>query len=153
MRRFLNNLKFKSKILFIVGALFFVTTMVCGMTYYYYAAQDVEKSFTEGAEDVLAQLTDTLDLRLNAVETRVRGLILNTTFMRTMVDYLNKPDDKNRVKALGEAASFLKDLESGERLVLISIRIRASSKILHECATGSSILKSQSFIRFIKKKV
>ena len=117
MKRFLNNLKFKSKILFIVGALFFVTTMVGGMTYYYYAAQDVEKSFTEGAEDVLAQLTDTLDLRLNAVEMRVRGLILNTTFMRTMVNYLNNPDDKNRVKALGEVASFLKDLESGERLV------------------------------------
>lgn len=117
MKRFLNNLKFKSKILFIVGALFFVTTMVGGMTYYYYAAQDVEKSFTEGAEDVLAQLTDTLNLRLNAVETRVRGLILNTTFMRTMVNYLNKPDDENRVKALGETASFLKDLESGERLV------------------------------------
>ncbi len=60
VKRFLNNLKFKSKILFIVGTLFFVTTVVCGMTYYYYAAQDVEKSFTEGAEDVLAQLTDTL---------------------------------------------------------------------------------------------
>lgn len=117
MKRFLNNLKFKSKILFIVGALFFVTTMVGGMTYYYYAAQDVEKSFTEGAEDVLMQLADTIDLRLNAVETRVRGLILNTTFMRTMVNYLNKPDDKNRVKALGETASFLKDLESGEWLV------------------------------------
>ena len=79
--------------------------------------QDVEKNFKAGAEDVLTQLTDTLDLRLNAVEMRVRGLVSNTTFMRTMVNYLNKPDEKNRVKALGEAASFLKDLESGESLV------------------------------------
>ena len=117
MKRFLNNLKFKSKILFIVGALFFVTATVGGITYYHYAAQDVEKNFKAGAEDVLTQLTDTLDLRLNAVEMRVRGLVSNTTFMRTMVNYLNKPDEKNRVKALGEAASFLKDLESGESLV------------------------------------
>lgn len=117
MKRFLNNLKFKIKILFIVGALFFVTATVGGITYYHYAAQDVEKNFKAGAEDVLTQLTDTLDLRLNAVEMRVRGLVSNTTFMRTMVNYLNKPDEKNRVKALGEVASFLKDLESGESLV------------------------------------
>ena len=117
VKRFLNNLKFKSKILFIVGALFFVTATVGGITYYHYAAQDVEKNFKAGAEDVLTQLTDTLDLRLNAVEMRVRGLVSNTTFMRTMVNYLNKPDEKNRVKALGEVASFLKDLESGESLV------------------------------------
>ena len=44
MKRFLNNLKFKSKILFIVGALFFVTATVGGITYYHYAAQDVEKN-------------------------------------------------------------------------------------------------------------
>jgi len=112
-----EKVKFKSKILFIVGALFFVTATVGGITYYHYAAQDVEKNFKAGAEDVLTQLTDTLDLRLNAVEMRVRGLVSNTTFMRTMVNYLNKPDEKNRVKALGEVASFLKDLESGESLV------------------------------------
>ena len=63
MKRFLNNLKFKSKILFIVGALFFVTATVGGITYYHYAAQDVEKNFKAGAEDVLTQLTDTLDQR------------------------------------------------------------------------------------------
>ena len=57
MKRFLNNLKFKSKILFIVGALFFVTATVGGITYYHYAAQDVEKNFKAGAEDVLTQLT------------------------------------------------------------------------------------------------
>ena len=117
MKRFLNNMKFKRKILFIVGALFFVTTAVGGVTYYHYAANDVEKNFTAGAEDVLAQLADTLDLRLNAVEMRVRGLILNTSFMRAMANYLNNPDEKNKVKALGEMAVFLKDLESGERLV------------------------------------
>ena len=110
-------MKFKRKILFIVGALFFVTTAVGGVTYYHYAANDVEKNFTAGAEDVLAQLADTLDLRLNAVEMRVRGLILNTSFMRAMANYLNNPDEKNKVKALGEMAVFLKDLESGERLV------------------------------------
>lgn len=54
----------------------------------------MEKNFKAGAEDVLTQLTDTLDLRLNAVEMRVRGLVSNTTFMRTMVNYLNKPDEK-----------------------------------------------------------
>jgi two-component system, sensor histidine kinase YesM len=117
VKRFLNNMKFKRKILFIVGALFFVTTAVGGVTYYHYAANDVEKNFTAGAEDVLAQLADTLDLRLNAVEMRVRGLILNTSFMRAMANYLNNPDEKNKVKALGEMAVFLKDLESGERLV------------------------------------
>lgn len=36
-------MKFKRKILFIVGALFFVTTAVGGVTYYHYAANDVEK--------------------------------------------------------------------------------------------------------------
>lgn len=41
----------------------------------------MEKNFKAGAEDVLTQLTDTLDLRLNAVEMRVRGLVSNTTFM------------------------------------------------------------------------
>ena len=106
MKRFLNNMKFKRKILFIVGALFFVTTAVGGVTYYHYAANDVEKNFTAGAEDVLAQLADTLDLRLNAVEMRVRGLILNTSFMRAMANYLNNPDEKNKVKALGEMAVF-----------------------------------------------
>ena len=92
--------------------MFFVTATVGGITYYHYAAQDVEKNFKAGAEDVLTQLTDTLDLRLNAFEMRVRGLVSNTTFMRTMVNYLNKPDEKNRVKALGEVASIFKG--SGE---------------------------------------
>ena len=118
VKRFLNNLKFKSKILFIVGALFFVTATVGGITYYHYAAQDVEKNFKAGAEDVLTQLTDTLDLRLNAVEMRVRGLVSNTTFMRTMVNYLNKPDEKNRVKGAWRGSQLFKGSgESGESLV------------------------------------
>ena len=45
MKRFLNNLKFKSKILFIVGALFFVTATVGGITYYHYAAAGCGKKF------------------------------------------------------------------------------------------------------------
>ena len=151
MKRFLNNLKFKSKILFIVGALFFVTATVGGITYYHYAAQDVEKNFKAGAEDVLTQLTDTLDLRLNAVEMRVRGLVSNTTFMRTMVNYLNKPDEKNRVKALGEVASFL--MENRWCIPPIFTQIKVILKILSGCAIGHLILKHQNFIRYIKNKV
>lgn len=93
MKRFLNNLKFKSKILFIVGALFLLQQRLVVLRIIIMQRR-MWKKFKAGAEDVLTQLTDTLDLRLNAVEMRVRGLVSNTTFMRTMVNYLNKPDEK-----------------------------------------------------------
>lgn len=117
MKRVFNNLSFRSKIMWIIGLMLFVSMTVGGLFYYNYTARDVEHNFMVGAEDVLEQAIDTLDLRLGAVKQSVQGMLSSHGFTGDLVNYLNAPNDGNMVKAMGTIAYFLKDLELGERLI------------------------------------
>lgn len=117
MKRVFNNLSFRSKIIWIFGLMFFISMAFSGVAYYRYTARDVENSFMVGAEDVLAQAIDTLELRFGAIRQRVQGMLSSYGFTVELVDYLNDPNDANKVKAMGTIAYFLKDLEAGERLI------------------------------------
>lgn len=117
MKRFFNNLQFRSKIIWIFGIMFFFSMMVSGISYYRYTAQDIEANFQIGAEDVLSQVADTLEMRLGVIRQRSQAMLTNYTFAVGMSGYLNNPSDSNKVKTMGEVSSFLKDLETGEDLI------------------------------------
>ena len=117
MKKFINNLRFRSKIIWLFGVMFFFTTTISGLSYYQYASNDIEENFKVGAEDVLAQIVDTLGLRLGIINQRANGMLANYTFMVTLSDYLNNPNDINMVKALGTIPDFMRDFETGEGLI------------------------------------
>lgn len=117
MKKFINNLRFRSKIIWLFGIMFFFTTAISGLSYYRYASNDIEENFKVGAEDVLAQIVDTLSLRLGVINQRAKGMLANYTFMVTLSDYLNNPNDINLVKALGTIPDFMRDFETGEGLI------------------------------------
>ncbi len=117
MKTFINNLRFQSKIIWIFGIMFFLSTAVSGRIYYRFAARNVEENFQVGAQDVMAQMVDALDLRLSIIQQRAQGMLSNFSFMTTISDYLNNPTDFNTVKAMGDVASYLTDLETGEALI------------------------------------
>ncbi|MDR2025223.1 MAG: sensor histidine kinase [Hungatella sp.] len=117
MKKFINNLRFRSKIIWLFGIMFFFTTAISGLSYYRYASNDIEENFKVGAEDVLAQIVDTLSLRLGVINLRAKGMLANYTFMVTLSDYLNNPNDINLVKALGTIPDFMRDFETGEGLI------------------------------------
>ncbi|MCI9361627.1 MAG: histidine kinase [Hungatella sp.] len=117
MRTFINNLKFRSKIICFFGIMFFFSMAVSSVLYYNFAARDVEENFKVGAEDVMTQMADALDLRLATIRQRAQGMLSNFSFMTGLSDYLNNPTDFNTVKAMGDMASYLTDLETGETLI------------------------------------
>lgn len=117
MKKFFNNLRFRSKIIWLFGIMFFFTTAISGLSYYRYASNDIEENFKVGAEDVLAQIVDTLGLRLGVINQRAKGMLTNYTFVVTFSDYLNNPNDINLVKALGTIPDFMRDFETGEGLI------------------------------------
>lgn len=117
MKRFFNNLQFRSKIIWIFGIMFFFSMMVSGISYYQYAAGDIEKNFRIGAEDVLGQVVDTLEMRLGVIRQRSQAMLTNYSFAVGMSGYLNNPSDSKKVKMMGEVSSFLKDFETGEGLI------------------------------------
>ena len=117
MKRVWNNLRFRSKIIWLFGVMFFFTTVISGLSYYRYTSNDIEENFQVGAEDVLVQIADTLGMRLGVINQRAKGMLANYTFMVTLSDYLNNPNDINLVKALGTVPDFMKDFETGESLI------------------------------------
>ena len=117
MKKFINNLRFRSKIIWLFGIMFFFTTAISGLSYYRYASNDIEENFKVGAEDVLVQIVDTLGMRLGVINQRAKGMLANNTFMVTLSDYLNNPNDINLVKALGTIPDFMRDFETGEGLI------------------------------------
>lgn len=117
MRKIFNNLRFRSKIIWIFGLTFFFSMAISGISYYQYTSHDIEENFTVGAEDVLMQLADSLDLRLGVIRQRAHGMLTNYTFTVVLSNYLNNPSGDNLVKALGTVASYLVDLETGESLI------------------------------------
>ncbi|MFT4105099.1 MAG: histidine kinase [Lacrimispora sp.] len=117
MKKIFNNLHFRSKIIWIFGIMFFLTTAISGVSYYKYTSHDIEENFRVSAESVLVQIVDTLDMRLGVIRQRSQGMLTNYTFVVTFSDYLNNPSDINLVKAMGTVSSFLKDLEMGESLL------------------------------------
>ncbi len=117
MKRFFNNLQFRSKIIWIFGIMYFFTTAISGVSYYQYTSHGIEESFRVSSESVLVQLVDTLDMRLGVIRQRSQGMLTNFTFVVSIVDYLNNPSDINLVKTMGTVSSFLKDLEIGESLL------------------------------------
>lgn len=117
MKRFFNNLQFRSKIIWIFGIMFFFITAISGVSYYQYTSHDIEENFRVSAESVLVQIVDTLDMRLGVIRQRSQGMLTNFTFVVSISDYLNNPNDINVVKAMGTVSSFLKDLEIGENLL------------------------------------
>ena len=117
MKKFINNLRFRSKIIWLFGIMFFFTTAISGLSYYRYASNDIEENFKVGAEDVLAQIVDTLGMQLGVINQRAKGMLANYTFMVTLSDYLNNPNDINLVKALGTIPDFMRDFETGEGLI------------------------------------
>lgn len=112
-----NNLRFRSKIIWIFTIMFFFSMTISGILYYSYTSHDIEENFRVGAEDVLAQVVDTLELRLGVIRQRAQGMLTNYTFVVGLSDFLNNPDDVNLVKAMGTVSAFLKDLETGESLI------------------------------------
>ncbi len=117
MKRFFNNLKFRSKIILLFGIIFLFTTVSSGAAYYRYTSNDIEENFKVGAEDVLTQIVDTLSLRFGVISQRTNGMLINYTFVVTLSDYLNNPNDPNAVKAMGTVSDFLRDFGTGESLV------------------------------------
>jgi two-component system sensor histidine kinase YesM len=117
MKKIVNNLRFRSKIIWLFGIMFFFATAISGLSYYRYTSNDIEENFRVGAEDVLVQIADTLGLRLGVINQRAKGMLTNYTFMVTLSDYLNNPNDINLVKALGTVPDFMKDFETGESLI------------------------------------
>lgn len=117
MKRIFNNLRFRTKIILIFGITCFFSMAISGISYYRYAAHDIEKSFTVGAEDVLDQLADSLDLRLGVIRQRTHGMLTNYSFGVGLSDYLNDPNDIKLVKTMGTVISYLVDLETGENLI------------------------------------
>ena len=117
MKRLFNNLRFRSKIIWIFGITFFLSTVTSGIFYYRYTSHDIEESFTVSAEDVLVQLVDTLDLRFGTIRQRGQGLLTNHTFVVGLSDCLINPSDVNLVKTMGVVSDYLRDLETGENLI------------------------------------
>lgn len=117
MKKLMNNLRFRSKIIWLFGIMFFFATAISGLSYYQYTSNDIEENFRVGAEDVLAQIVDTLSMRLGVINQRAKGMLANYTFMVTLSDYLNSPNDINLVKALGTVPDFMRDFETGESLI------------------------------------
>ena len=117
MKKVVNNLRFRSKIIWLFGIMFFFATAISGLSYYRYTSNDIEENFRVGAEDVLVQIADTLGMRLGVINQRAKGMLTNYTFMVTLSDYLNNPNDINLVKALGTIPDFMKDFETGESLI------------------------------------
>lgn len=117
MKTMINNLKFRSKIICLFGIMIFFSMVISSVLYYNFAARNVEESFKTGAEDVMTQMADTLELRLSTIRQRAQGMLSNYSFMTRLSDYLNNPTDLNAVKAMGDTASYLTDLETGESLI------------------------------------
>ena len=117
MKKLFNNLRFRSKIIWIFGVTFLLSTVVSGIFYYRYTSHDIEENFKVSAEDVLLQLVDTLDLRFGVIRQRGQGLLTNHTFVVGLSDCLINPSDVNQVKTMGMVSDFLKDLETGENLI------------------------------------
>ena len=117
MKRFFNNLKFRNKIIVLFGIIFLFTTATSGAAYYRYTSNDIEENFKVGAEDVLTQIVDTLSLRFGVISQRTNGMLTNYTFVVTLSDYLNNPNDTNMVKTMGTVSDFLRDFGTGESLV------------------------------------
>lgn len=117
MKRVFNNLKFRNKIIWLFGIIFFFTTVTSGAAYYRYTSNDIEENFKVGAEDVLTQMVDTLGMRFGVISQRANGMMTNYTFVTTMADFLNKPNDTNVAKTLGTVSDFLRDFETGESLI------------------------------------
>ena len=117
MKKVVNNLRFRSKIIWLFGIMFFFATAISGLSYYRYTSNDIEENFRVGAEDVLVQIADTLGMRLGVINQRAKGMLTNYTFMVTLSDYLNNPNDINLVKALGTIPDFMRDFETGEGLI------------------------------------
>lgn len=117
MKKFINNLRFRSKIIWLFVIMFFFATAISGASYYQYTSHDIEENFRVGAEDVLIQIVDTLSLRLGVINERAKGMLTNYTFVVTLSDYLNNPNDMNLVKALGTIPDFMRDFETGEGLI------------------------------------
>ena len=117
MKGIVNNLRFRSKIIWLFGIMFFFATAISGWSYYRYTSNDIEENFRVGAEDVLVQIADTLGMRLGVINQRAKGMLTNYTFMVTLSDYLNNPNDINLVKALSSIPDFMKDFETGESLI------------------------------------
>ena len=117
MKKLFNNLRFRSKIIWIFGVTFFLSTVISGIFYYQYTSHDIEENFRVSAEDVLVQLVDTLDLRFGVIRQRGQGLLTNHTFVVGLADCLINPSDVNQVKTMGMVSDFLRDLETGENLI------------------------------------
>ncbi len=117
MKKFFHNLRFRSKIIWIFAITLFCSTVISGISYYRYTSNDIEENFRVGAEDVMLQMADTLDMRLGVIRQRSQGMLTNHTFVTELSNYLVNPSDVNLIRAMGSAASSLKDLETGESLI------------------------------------
>ena len=117
MWRRIRNLNFRMKLMLMFGILFIFIMGMGSVLYYCYMAENLKESGKSNAEEVVRQLYDTMESRIEAVDNRVHAMLINNTFVTTLANYLIQPTDERIAVTMGTVADFLKNLELGESVI------------------------------------
>ena len=94
------------------GILFIFIMGMGSVLYYCYMAENLKESGKSNAEEVVRQLYDTMESRIEAVDNRVHAMLINNTFVTTLANYLIQPTDERIAVTMGTVADFLKKLSN-----------------------------------------
>ena len=94
-----------------------IISFLGGTWYYQYMAGNLQESLKNSGEEVVWQLYDTVDSRIEAVNNRVHAMLINNSFAVTLANYLVQPDEGRVAVTMGMIADFLKNLELGEQVI------------------------------------
>ncbi len=117
MKKWVANLKIRTKIILLCVAILTINSSVAGYLYYSYAFEDTLENTYSSSEDIIYQANTYLTDKLGSVIRRVYAMCSNTSFTTPMSNYLNDPKGGKYVEILGKVANSLTELGQGDRYI------------------------------------
>ena len=107
MKRWIANLKIRTKIILLCVAILTINSSVAGYLYYNYAFTDTLENTYSSSEDIIYQANNYLSDKLASVIRRVYAMASNISFTTPMSNYLNDPKSERYAEILGKVANSL----------------------------------------------
>ncbi|MEG0379290.1 MAG: hypothetical protein RR614_12495, partial [Eubacterium sp.] len=117
MMRTIRNIKFKYKIILLSATMIILTSLLTGIFYYEYVSKDIVENYRLLSEDLVAQSNQLLDHELQMLNNKVYAILSNSTFNKTLGNYMVQFDDSRITHTMGIVADSLTELIRGDAFI------------------------------------
>ncbi|MEG0369941.1 MAG: HAMP domain-containing protein, partial [Hungatella sp.] len=146
MMRTIRNIKFKYKIILLSATMIILTSLLTGIFYYEYVSKDIVENYRLLSEDLVAQSNQLLDNELQMLNNKVYAILSNSTFNKTLGNYLVQFDDSRITHTMGIVADSLTELIRGDAFI-------ASAYLYTEKHEFDSFLQLRNYNFDFKKSI